>query len=267
MKIRILIEVIIVLALAFFAYTRFITPQKPDPAEALAQARADEESTSRLNELIKKSKTTKPREAAPTVAAAQDFKPEATSVQRDPEPVPVVAETTLAGRIVDENGALILDPVTVYSTNCRFTGISSQGSFNILVQPGVCVVSAQRTVGEYLLEAQAVELVITEGVANPLTLVMPSQLVGTVGIDLILHDAYAEVATVAPDSPAAQIGMEPGHVIVEINGHKVAGLSQDQIAATLIGPVGEEVRMLIVVEDADGNLQEIPVALGRVVLP
>lgn len=264
MKARILIEVIIVLMLGIFAYTKFL---KPDAGDTVARASLNESQSTRLNELIKKSKTARPKVKAPRGDPAQDFTPEATSVQREAEPIPEIVETTLTGQILDDTGQPIQAPVTVYSTTCHFTGISSNGNFSIVVQPGLCIVGAQRTIGEHILEAQPMEVVIKEGEANPLIIIMPAELMGTVGIDLVLHETYAEVTAVAQGSPAAQIGMEPGHLIFEINGHKVASLSQDDIAASLSGPVDEEVRMLIVVETADGTLREIPVALGRIVLP
>ena len=266
MKARILIEVIVVLLLGIFAYTKFFKP-KPDAKDTIAQAPLNETQSTRLNELIKKSKTTRAKVKTPLRDTGKDFTPEATSVQREPEPIQEIVETTLTGRILDDTGQLILAPVTVYSTTCHFTGISSNGNFRIVVQPGLCVVSAQRTIGEHILEAQPMEVMINEGEANPLTIIMPAELMGTVGIDLVLHETYAEVTAVAPGSPAAQIGLESGHLIFEINGQKVASLSQDDIAASLSGPVDEEVQMLIVVETADGTLREIPVALGRIVLP
>lgn len=58
------------------------------------------------------------------------------------------------------------------------------------------------------------------------------------------------VVEVPPDGPAARAGLEPGDVIVEIDGEPVEGLTAAQIHQRLGGAVGSRVELRV---DRDGR--------------
>ena len=54
-----------------------------------------------------------------------------------------------------------------------------------------------------------------------------------------------KVETVVPNSPAALAGMHPGDLIVEVEGHAVAGTKADVLKSYLQREVGQSTRMLV----------------------
>jgi carboxyl-terminal processing protease len=81
------------------------------------------------------------------------------------------------------------------------------------------------------------------------------------------------VSQVYPDTPAEKAGIEPGDLIVEVNGESIKGVSSTASAAEIKGPPGTEVE--VTVEDAKSGKQEdlkleraevrIPAVTGRII--
>ncbi|MDR1567045.1 MAG: S41 family peptidase [Treponema sp.] len=73
---------------------------------------------------------------------------------------------------------------------------------------------------------------------------------------------YVEVASPIEDTPGWRSGINPGDLIIEINGESTDVLSMDDVLARLRGTPGEEVRLLI----RRGEKLEFPVTLVRAVI-
>jgi len=67
------------------------------------------------------------------------------------------------------------------------------------------------------------------------------------GIGAYVEMRDGQVVIVAPidDSPAQQAGLEPGDVILEVNGQDVTGLSLTEVVSQVLGPAGTEVTLTI----------------------
>ncbi|MDR1095201.1 MAG: S41 family peptidase [Spirochaetaceae bacterium] len=74
--------------------------------------------------------------------------------------------------------------------------------------------------------------------------------------------AYVEVAAPIEDTPGWRAGLQPGDLIIEIEGESTVDLSMDDVLARLKGPVGESVGILV----RRGKFLEFPVTLTRAVI-
>jgi len=74
--------------------------------------------------------------------------------------------------------------------------------------------------------------------------------------------AYVEVASPIEDTPGWRAGINPGDLIIEINGESTAPLSMDEVLARLRGTPGVVVNLLI----RRGEKLEFPVILTRAVI-
>jgi carboxyl-terminal processing protease len=73
---------------------------------------------------------------------------------------------------------------------------------------------------------------------------------------------YVEVASPIEDTPGWRSGINPGDLIIEINGEATDVLSMDEVLARLRGTPGEEVKLII----RRGERLEFPVTIVRAVI-
>jgi carboxyl-terminal processing protease len=73
---------------------------------------------------------------------------------------------------------------------------------------------------------------------------------------------YVEVAAPIEDTPGWRAGINPGDLIIQINGESTDVLSMDEVLARLRGTPGEEVKLII----RRGEKLEFPVTLVRAVI-
>jgi carboxyl-terminal processing protease len=76
------------------------------------------------------------------------------------------------------------------------------------------------------------------------------------------NPAYVEIASPIEDTPGWRAGLQPGDLIIEIEGESTETLSMDDVLARLKGPVGEKVGILV----RRGKFLEFPVTLTRAVI-
>jgi carboxyl-terminal processing protease len=74
--------------------------------------------------------------------------------------------------------------------------------------------------------------------------------------------AYVEIAAPIEDTPGWRAGLQPGDLIIEIEGESTVDLSMDDVLARLKGPVGENVGIIV----RRGKFLEFPVTLTRAVI-
>jgi carboxyl-terminal processing protease len=80
-----------------------------------------------------------------------------------------------------------------------------------------------------------------------------------VGIAVTQVDRGLRVATVYPDTPAREAGIQPGEIITGVNGQSIAGKDADVVTNRIRGPAGTDVTLTI----ADRNGKSRDVALTR----
>ncbi|GHV44843.1 peptidase S41 [Spirochaetia bacterium] len=74
--------------------------------------------------------------------------------------------------------------------------------------------------------------------------------------------SYVEVASPIEDTPGWRAGINPGDLIIEINGESTDVLTMDEVLARLRGPAGQEVKIII----RRGEKLEFPVTLVRAII-
>lgn len=74
--------------------------------------------------------------------------------------------------------------------------------------------------------------------------------------------AYVEVASPIEDTPGWRAGINPGDLIIEINGESTDVLTMEDVLARLRGPAGDEVKLII----RRGEKLEFPVTLIRAII-
>ncbi len=117
----------------------------------------------------------------------------------------------------------------------------------------LCRVYAYRKDGALQARSAFVDLELWPGESLSLELFLPEEQVGGLGIEFAEHDEGIEVVAVRPGSPAEAFGLEPGDVIVEVDGVTATDLDQDQFIETMTGPTGSEV-MFVVTWEGDTGL-------------
>jgi carboxyl-terminal processing protease len=93
---------------------------------------------------------------------------------------------------------------------------------------------------------------------------LPSTYVG-IGIRIDRLDAGITIAQVYPASPAERAGLQPGDVIVGVNGQEVGALSPDDVTRQIRGPEGGEVR--ISVQRGLEAVRDVTLSRAKVVVP
>lgn len=64
-----------------------------------------------------------------------------------------------------------------------------------------------------------------------------------VGITLLEGEEYPLIADVLPDSPASQVDLQRGDLLLKVNGEDVKSMSLDQLSAKLQGPTGTQLTL------------------------
>lgn len=65
------------------------------------------------------------------------------------------------------------------------------------------------------------------------------------GVELSEQDGYVVVSDVQPDSPASEVGFQPGDRFLVVDGEDVKGGDNERVAALLRGPPGTQVGVLV----------------------
>ena len=74
---------------------------------------------------------------------------------------------------------------------------------------------------------------------------------GGLGIEITMEDGVVKVVSPIDDTPASNVGMKPGDLIIGINGESIRGLSINDAVSQLRGPVGSKVVITVVRDKKD----------------
>lgn len=86
---------------------------------------------------------------------------------------------------------------------------------------------------------------------------------GGLGIEVGMENGYVKVITPIDDTPAHEGGIEPGDLIIKLDGAPVKGMSLNQAVDTMRGEPGTKIRLTIVRE---GEREPFDVTLARDVI-
>ncbi len=74
---------------------------------------------------------------------------------------------------------------------------------------------------------------------------------GGLGIEITMENGVVKVVSPIDDTPAANVGMKSGDLIIGINGESIRGLSINEAVSQLRGPVGSKVVITVVRDKKD----------------
>jgi hypothetical protein len=168
------------------------------------------------------------------------------------EPIGNVA--TLSGRV---GGGLVGEGQT-YLRGCGRRGatpVRADGGFSMTAAPGPCELFACRKWG--MLEACGDALVMDlarEDQIEGLVLDAPPNAPAGIGIGLRTADQGIGVSYVHPGTPAEAAGLQPGDVIVSVDGQATVDMNVQEFIRWGTGPEGTSVGLEVM--DLDGTLYE-----------
>jgi carboxyl-terminal processing protease len=76
-----------------------------------------------------------------------------------------------------------------------------------------------------------------------------------IGAEIGMRDGMPMIRAPFDDSPAYNAGLQPGDIIVRVNGEETAGLSLDQVVSRIKGPQGTSVTLTIMRTDSASLLE------------
>jgi carboxyl-terminal processing protease len=87
--------------------------------------------------------------------------------------------------------------------------------------------------------------------------VIPIERTGGLGVMILEHELGIEVQRVWPGTPAAEMGLEAGDIITEVDGLPSSALTMDEFIQVMTGPVGTDVDFALAYEEDTGMTEEV----------
>ncbi|MCK6523993.1 PDZ domain-containing protein [Myxococcota bacterium] len=128
------------------------------------------------------------------------------------------------------------------------------GRFEVDVPVGECDVVAQRRDGLFFASSDIVTLDVGDGDDYRLELSLPEYRQGGVGMGISEHEEGVLVERVLDGGAAAEAGLQPGDVVLEVDGVPAAALTLEEFVQVTTGEAGTEVELVI--SRGDGSDRE-----------
>lgn len=128
------------------------------------------------------------------------------------------------------------------------------GRFAVNVPVGACDVVAQRRDGLFFASSEIVSLDVGSGEVYRLELSLPEYRQGGVGMGISEHEEGVLVERVLEGGAAAEAGLQPGDVVLEVDGVPAAALTLEEFVQVTTGEAGTEVELVI--SRGDGSDRE-----------
>lgn len=211
------------------------------------------------------------RAMVPPEAPLAEETPDAARPLAIPAPVedtsPPVPVSQVVIRALYPNGEPVLDLISVESRDCM-TWTRPRPGPDVRVTfwgEDQCTLKVGRPDGRLYAWSELQTVPLTPGEETQLTVTLPAEPTGGLGIAFRAAEEGMVVERVWPGSPAEQMGLEEGDVIVEVDGLPTDTLTEDEFISVMTGPVGTEVDFVIGY-DADTGWLEEPLALTRALI-
>lgn len=156
--------------------------------------------------------------------------------------------------VVDESGRPE-DRARITVRGCVVRGASDDGVFR--VEPGVCLVRAWRRDGSLLARSEEVVVEVAPGDAPYVQVELESTRTGGLGVSIQPSADGIQVVAVVPGSPAAELGLQPGDVILQVDGVDTRELDMQGFIQTMTGPEGTDVDFIV--RYADGEEEALAI--------
>jgi hypothetical protein len=122
---------------------------------------------------------------------------------------------------------------------------SPDGRFQMIVEAGVCDVYAQRRDGLFFASSEVITLEIEPGSEHEVELWLPDYRQGGVGMGIVEHDEGVQIERVLQGGAAAEAGLQPGDVVLEVDGVPAAALTLEEFVQVTTGEAGTDVELII----------------------
>ncbi|MFN2166441.1 MAG: S41 family peptidase, partial [Anaerolineae bacterium] len=86
-----------------------------------------------------------------------------------------------------------------------------------------------------------------------------------IGVEVQMRDGRLVIVAPIDNTPAAEAGLQPGDIIVAVNGEDVTGMALEAIVQRIMGPAGTEVTLSILDPDT-GQTREVTLTRARIPL-
>jgi len=181
------------------------------------------------------------------------------------------ASATLVLTVVNAlTGEIVTQPMVLISEQCGWQLPFPNGEISAIVPAGRCdlrIESAAASPVVFLSDQIEVQFVSGQTVQRQLGVELPRSAApaiaqGAVAFGWVRQSEWIEISEVLPGSSLAQVGLQSGDIILEVNGFAVNGLNDNEIAALLVGPLAEPVILTLAVAEGETWL-EVPVTVSR----
>lgn len=248
--IRIALEVLVVLVLAGGVARMYLFKDKEDPAASSEDARdvarlmktRSSDEGGQDNRVFGKEP---PPEAAPDATEA--------AVEAEPP-----RDAILILEVLDASSMALYDQsVELVSADCGWSQSFPNGSIKLLVPVGACTFHVATAIGK--TDEQTVDFQPGKTVQQQLVVGSASAPValGTVDIEWKRESEWIELTRTSPNSV-----IQPGDIVLEINGVPVRSANDQALAELLLGPPDQIVRFTLAVPEGEG-WEEVPVNVPR----
>lgn len=170
----------------------------------------------------------------------------------EPRQFEEVVTMTINGLVLDASGGPVPGALihVIEAGRTRKARANADGEFTVRRKGAEVRLMAERRDGALATRSPVVTVDGTGGGDFDVDLHLPAER-GGLGISLAPHADGIKVRRVRPDSPAAEIGLEAGDVIFEVDGEEVGGMNSRVISEMIMGEIGTDVELGV--RSADGS--------------
>lgn len=172
------------------------------------------------------------------------------------------AQATLAwveGSVFEADGRPAAE-ATVFVTGMdgalTAAAVDATGGFRVAVPPGQVKLHAARWDGPVKVESRLDRVHLEPGDTAAVDLELPADFGGEPGIVASMEADGFRVKWVLPHSPARQLGLANGDLVLAIDGQPTTGMSEQSFDAAMVGPEGSEVALLVQFAGPEGGFEE-----------
>jgi hypothetical protein len=179
---------------------------------------------------------------------------------------PLSFEGHLYIEIVDTEGYPVEEAGMSLRGDCgRAAYRVTEGEADLVVDEGRCTLIAWRQDGALRTLSDRVQVDVLGGDEVDITLVLPTERTGGLGVQIEEDRNGMRVVMVVPGSPAEQAGLQAGDLITEVDGTSVGLLSIQDFVQVMTGAEGTDVNFVVEYEEDTGIVAE-PIVVTRAFL-
>ena len=152
----------------------------------------------------------------------------------------------------------------LYSPDCDiWLRVMDDGRTHFFIDTeGPCLFQGRRRDGLLWGRSEWLEVDLIAGEVASVTLEIPTERTGGLGVLIEPHDEGISVARVWPGTPAAEMGLQSGDIITAVDGLPAAVLTMEEFIEVMTGPVGTDVEFDLLY-DADTGFTTEQLILTR----